>query len=167
MEIEIREYRATDLSAGRDLWRQLTQRHRDIYDDQSIGGDDPGLQFDDYLATDELAGPWVAVVDGEIVGLAGLLVAGAEGEVEPIVVEEAKRSQGIGAELLEHVKRQARARGVDFLSIRPVARNIAAISHFHRSGFTRLGHIDMFLRLGADDRPWNDGIEIHGSPFRY
>ena len=63
MEIEIREYRPTDLSAGRDLWRQLTQRHRDIYDDQSIGGDDPGLQFDDYLATDELAGPWVAVVE--------------------------------------------------------------------------------------------------------
>ena len=30
---------------------ELTDHHRQIYDDPSIGADDPGTGFDDYLAT--------------------------------------------------------------------------------------------------------------------
>ena len=44
--ISIRAYEARDLGACRDLWRELTQRNRDIYDDQAIGGDDPGSYFE-------------------------------------------------------------------------------------------------------------------------
>ena len=49
MNITIRKYRDRDLEGCKMLWRQLTQHHRDIYSDQSIGGDDPGIYFERYL----------------------------------------------------------------------------------------------------------------------
>ena len=48
MNITIRECQAHDLEDCKLLWRELTQRHRDIYLDQSIGGD-PGVYFKRYL----------------------------------------------------------------------------------------------------------------------
>ena len=70
--------------------------------------------------------------------------------------------------LIEQLKAEAGARGVEYLSIRPVARNVEAIKCFHRAGFSLLGHIDMFLDLTKQsDEAWKDGIEIHGHAFRY
>ena len=48
--VEIRPYGPSDLEACRDLYTQLVEHHREIYDDPSIGGDDPGAGFDDDLA---------------------------------------------------------------------------------------------------------------------
>lgn len=42
----IRDYRASDVGSARGLRQELTQRHSDIYGDQTIGGEDPGEQFD-------------------------------------------------------------------------------------------------------------------------
>ena len=39
---------------------ELTDHHQQIYDDPSIGRDDPGNGFDDYLATPERIASWVA-----------------------------------------------------------------------------------------------------------
>ncbi len=39
----------SDREACRALWRELTECHRTIYGDPSIGGDDPGLYFDEHL----------------------------------------------------------------------------------------------------------------------
>jgi hypothetical protein len=39
---------------------KLTGHHRQIYDDPSIGRDDPGTGFDAYLATPERIASWVA-----------------------------------------------------------------------------------------------------------
>jgi len=36
---------------------ELTDHHRWIYHDRSIGGDDPGTGFDDYLATISSSSP--------------------------------------------------------------------------------------------------------------
>ena len=168
MSVTIREYEPSDLEVGRDLWRDLTQRHRDIYDSPTIGGNDPGSQFDEYLEKTNLAGPWLAVEGSTVVGMAGLLLSGGEAELEPIVVRPSWRSRGIGTLLIEHVKAQARARGVRSLSIRPVARNVEAIACFHRAGFTTLGHLDLFLQLtDDDDSRWKSEIVIHGNEFRY
>ena len=168
MDIRIREYREQDFESCRELWRELTQRHRDIYFDPSIGGDDPGVAFEEYLKKPNLAGIWVAEQDDLVLGMAGLLTDGNEAEIEPIVVRSDHRSRGIGSLLLERLKSEAKARGAGYLSIKPVARNIEAIQCFYRAGFSLLGHIDMFMDLSdGNDQGWLDGVTIHGNTFRY
>ena len=168
MNVTIREYQDQDLESCKQLWRQLTQRHRDIYFDQSIGGDDPGIYFERYLKKKNLAGPWVAEEELTIVGMAGLLIDDEEAEIEPIIIRSEFRSRGVGTLLIEQLKAEASARGIVYLSIRPVARNVEAIKCFHRAGFSLLGHIDMFIDLTEEsDEGWKDGITIHGYAFRY
>ncbi len=48
---------------------ELTDHHRWIYDDPSIGRDDPGTGFDDYLATPEWIASWVPELAGQAMGL--------------------------------------------------------------------------------------------------
>ena len=106
-EVIVRDYAEGDYGACRSLWNELTEYHRGIYGDPSIGGDDPGAGFDDYLAESRRTGSWVAEFRGG-------------------VVEE------------------ARARGYEYLAIRPVARNVTAVRRFHAAGFRTLGgHIDL------------------------
>ncbi len=166
--LHIRPYEPSDLEACRGLWRELTQRHRDIYEDPTIGGDDPGLSFDAHLASPNLAGVWVAEDETDIVALSGLLIDGEDGEVEPIVVRSASRSKGAGGQLLDHMIEEAKRRGVRFLSVRPVARNIEAISFFYEAGFRLLGHVDLFMELSRPTaREWRPGIALHGKDLRY
>ena len=47
--MKIRKYGPSDIEPCRALWSEMTQHHRDIYDDPSIGGDNPGLEFDNHL----------------------------------------------------------------------------------------------------------------------
>src|SRR5690242_3147328 len=165
----IREYRDQDLESSKKLWNELTQRHRDIYFDPSIGGEDPGSAFEDFLQKTNLAGLWVVEQDGLVLGMAGLLMNGTDAEIEPIVIHSQFRSKGIGTLLIERLKSEARERGVVYLSIRPVARNVEAIRCFHRAGFALLGHIDMFLDLttGGNPEEWKEGVTIHEQVFRY
>lgn len=167
MELTIRPYADSDLEACRGLWRELTQHHRDLYDDQGIGGVDPGEHFDRYRADPKLDASWVAETDGIVVGLTGLLRDGDEGEVEPVIVAATVRGQGIGRHLIEHVVAAARKRGLKSLSIRPVARNAMALHAFRQAGFRLLGHVELFLPLGSNDRDWKQGIELHGEPFGF
>lgn len=85
-ELVVRDYAEGDYRACRALWAELTEYHRSIYGDPSIGGDDPGAEFDDYLATSQRIGSWVAESRGSVVGLTGLLDRGTSAEVEPVVV---------------------------------------------------------------------------------
>lgn len=164
----IREYQDKDFESCRKLWEVLTQRHRDIYFDPSIGGEDPGNAFERYLKKTDLAGIWVVEHDMLVIGMAGLLMDENDAQIEPIVIRSEFRSQGIGVQLLERLKIEAKQRNADFLSIRPVARNIEAIQCFYRAGFSLLGHIDMFMDLSdEDDQSWLDGVTIHGNTFRY
>lgn len=168
MTTSVRSYRSGDLEACRELWRELTQRRRDIYLDQSIGGENPGPAFDEHLKHPHLAGVWLAERDGLVLGMHGLLVDGDHGEIEPIVVAETARSQGIGRRLLESGVEEARRRGVRLLSVRPVARNVEAIELFHEFGFRRLGHLDMFMEVSDGRAPsWKTGITVHGREFTY
>ena len=164
----IREYQEQDFESCRKLWEELTQRHRDIYFDPSIGGEDPGSAFERYLKKTDLAGLWVVEQDGNLIGMAGLLLDEDDAQIEPIVIRSDFRSQGIGTRLLATLKAEAKARGAEFLSIRPVARNIEAIQCFFRAGFSLLGHIDMFMDLKSENNEgWLDGVTIHGNKFRY
>jgi N-acetylglutamate synthase-like GNAT family acetyltransferase len=164
----IREYAPADRDACRELWRALTQRHRDIYGDPSIGGADPGLEFDRHLAHQRLAKVWVAAQDGELVGLCGLLVEHTEAELEPIVVHPARRRRGVGAALAQRAIAEARALGMTFINVRPVARNVEAIRFFRREGFRVLGRLELSLPLDAGAFDGGEhALDVHGVRFQY
>ena len=168
MQIEIRNYRPGDLHACRALWEELVERHRLIYADPTIGGDDPGLEFDDHLARAGAEHIWVAVVDGKPAGLTGLLFAGEEAEVEPVIVTAALRSHGVGALLVGAARARAVESGVRFLNVSPVARNVEALAFFVREGFDIVGHVNLFQDLGGETpRTWRSGLTIHGQAVRY
>lgn len=161
----VRGYRAGDLEACRSLWVELTETHRRIYDSPGIGGENPGLQFDDHLA---LVGPdnlWVAELDGRVVGLTGLILRQDEAELEPLIVTEALRGRGIGTRLAEAVVAAARDAGLGSLSVRPVARNVAALQFFHAHGFRVMGHVEIFMDLRDGPRPWRPGESLADRPF--
>jgi GNAT superfamily N-acetyltransferase len=169
MDVIVRGYASQDLVACRVLWVELTQQHRDIYDDPTIGGDDPGAYFDaTYLNMDALRGPWVAERGGHVVGLTGLFVHGTRGEIEPVVVANSHRLQGIGTALLAHVVAEARVYGIQLLTVRPVARNSEAIAFFVREGFMALGQIDLTRDLsGTHEERWKPGVMLHGHELKY
>ena len=154
----IRAYEPEDLEACRQLWRELTQHHRDLYGNQGIGGEDPGAYFDEYLRNPKRLASWVASKDGDVVGLTGLLLDG--NEALKAASGDPDRS------LLDFAIERARERGAASVKIRPVARNQPAMRHFHAAGFTVLGHVEMFQTLKPSEQEWKPGIEIHGIPFR-
>jgi len=166
--MNVRGYLDRDRDACRALWAQMTGRHREIYEDPSIGGEHPELAFDRHLAE---VGPqriWVAERDGEIFGFVSLIHRGEEAEVEPIAVASGHRGEGIGRRLIERVVAEARSLGVLCLAVRPVARNREAISFFHRAGFRILGHVQLFQWLGpAVPGQWKPGAELFGMEFDF
>lgn len=168
MDVSVREYAPGDYHACRDLWAELTDHHRRLYGDPSIGGDDPGSGFDEYLEIPQRVKSWVAVIDGDVVGLTGLFDHGASGEVEPVVVTNARRGQGVGRTLIERVAAEASRRGYEYLAIRPVARNVTAIQSFYEAGFQTLGgHIDLTMDLRGRRHRWTEGVKLHGLDFHY
>lgn len=128
---------------------------------------DPGAAFEEYLTRLDLSGMWVAEEDGgEVVGMVGLLLDGRGGEVEPLVVAAARRGQGIGRALLEHVAEQARRRGLGQLSISPPARNVDAIHCLHAAGYDALARVTLAIDLHPNRQDWRDGVDLHAERFR-
>jgi GNAT superfamily N-acetyltransferase len=163
--VEVREYGPADLGACRRLYGQLVEHHRAIYDDPTIGGNDPGAGFDDYLAIPERAVTWVATDGERIVGMTGLVWEGEESTIEPVIVDRNCRRNGIGRMLVETAIEESRRRGATDVNIKPVARNASAILAFHQLGFRTLGHLQMFMSLDRDPSYWRSGLELHGRPF--
>jgi GNAT superfamily N-acetyltransferase len=113
-------------------------------------------------------GSWVAESHARVVGLTGLLDRVTSGEVEPVVVAEGARDRGIGRRLISRVVQEALARGYEYLAIRPVARNVAAVRRFHAAGFQTLGgHIDLTMDLAARRHEWLPGASLHDLDFDY
>ena len=91
----------------------------------------------------------IAEADGEIVGLLSaswqraIHVPGIYATIQDLWVDEAWRSRGVGAELVEAIASQARARGVSRLEVGLPRETFAAIasteSFYRRNGFEPLG----------------------------
>ena len=163
--VTIRPFEEQDASRYASLWGELTRAHRALYDDASIGGDDPGSGFDAYLGEFGGARKWVAERGGSVVGFVGLIIRGKQGEIEPVVVSFDARGQGIGRSLVQTAVEAARVEGVDQLKASPVARNSHAIDFFHSLGFTALGHVDLLLDFRHPDAYWQRGERISGRDF--
>jgi N-acetylglutamate synthase-like GNAT family acetyltransferase len=166
--LAIRPYAPADLESCRALWVDLTQRHRDIYEDPSIGGETPGLYFDRHLARVGADHIWVAEYEGKVLGLVGLIVEDQEAEVEPIVVAPGYRRHGIGRALLNAMVLEAEKLKVRFLNVRPVARNAEAIAFFNKAGFRLLGHMELCMELRpSPPGAWKSGLELFDRSFDY
>lgn len=146
------------------MWTQLTEWHREIYDDPTIGGEHPEHHFDKHLETVGAGQLWVAEQSSRVIGLTGLILRGDEAEVEPLIVAKSHRGKGIGSRLIEKVIVEARARRIRLLTVKPVARNLKTIQLLHKHGFTNLGFIELFMDLSS--RTWKSGPEIFGCEFR-
>jgi GNAT superfamily N-acetyltransferase len=91
----------------------------------------------------------IAEADGEIVGVLSaswqraIHVPGIYATIQDLWVDEAWRSRGVGAELVEAIASQARARGVSRLEVGLPRETFAAIasteSFYERNGFEHLG----------------------------
>ncbi|MGH3683438.1 MAG: GNAT family N-acetyltransferase [Natronosporangium sp.] len=167
MSVSIRAYRPTDHNVCRELWAELTQVQRNLYDDPDRGGADPGVGFEEYLTRLDLSGMWVAEhsEDG-VVGFIGLTLNGRAGEVYPVVVTQRHRSQGIGTALLAHIADQARSRALRELVVIPESRNVAAIRCLHAAGYDMLAAVRLTLNL-AGVRRETDEMDVHSLRFRF
>jgi GNAT superfamily N-acetyltransferase len=162
----IRPYRPTDHAAGHRLWAEFAAEQHALYPTPAGRDADAGTAFEEYLARIDLSGVWVADdPEAGVIGLAGLILRGRVGEVEPVVITADRRGQGIGRALLGHVAAQARNRGLASLTISPAARNIAAIRCLHAAGYDALSAIELTLDLSRR-REWRDGVDFQDLRFR-
>jgi N-acetylglutamate synthase-like GNAT family acetyltransferase len=161
----IRLYEPRDLPACRALWRELTDVHRRLFADPSIGTGDAEERFDSHLAVVGAERIWVAEADDEVVGFAALVPHGDKAEIEPIVVAPGYRSRGIGRQLAQTAIQRARSEGVRQVFVRPVSRNEKALRLFHDIGFDAAARVELVLDL-ARGPAWRDGIELAGRRFR-
>lgn len=165
---KVRSFRPLDHGDCRDLWAELVDEDRRLYDDPNIGGRDPGAGFEHYMARLELSGMWVADhAEAGVIGFVGLILHGRDGEVEPVVVSRQYRGAGVGRALLDRVATEARRRKLRQLSISPSTRNVEAIRSFHRAGYDVLAHLTVTLDLAGTGPSWRDGIDLHEVRFRY
>ena len=91
----------------------------------------------------------IAEADGDVVGVLSaswqraIHVPGVYATIQDLWVDEAWRSRGVGAELVEALASQARARGVSRLEVGLPRETFAAIasteSFYSRNGFEHLG----------------------------
>ena len=166
-DVTIRAYRPSDHGACRRLWAELTEHQRDLFGDPQLGGRDPGAGFEEYLTRLDLSGMWVADhrEDG-VGGFVGLILEGRSGEVDPVVVAESMRGQGVGRALLARVEDEARARGLHRLSVSPAARDPGALHTVYAAGFTRLSTVTLTIELRAGaDLPADGDLDLHGLRF--
>jgi GNAT superfamily N-acetyltransferase len=163
--VTIRRFEERDSAACRALWAELARWHRELYDDPTIGGEDPGSGFDAYLKEFGDLRLWVAELAGSVVGFSGLIVRGDRAEVEPVVVATDARGQGVGRTLVRTVVDAARAEGVGQVKVSPVARNAPAIGFFHELGFRALGHVELLADFRRPAEYWRPGEHIAGRDF--
>jgi ribosomal protein S18 acetylase RimI-like enzyme len=161
----IRAYQDGDREDCRSLWRELVEWHREIYADQSIGGEHPEDYFDKHLAKVGAGNIWVASNGTRLVGFVGLIVEGNEAEIEPLIVTRKLRHEGIGKQLVQKVISATRKRGLLSLSVRPVARNEEALKFFCEQGFSILGRLELFMDFSG--HAWKSGVRIHGCEFEF
>jgi N-acetylglutamate synthase-like GNAT family acetyltransferase len=110
---------------------------------------------------------WVATRKERVIGFAGLIRSGKDGEIEPVIVTHNQRNTRVGQLLVETIETVARHEKLRELTVRPVARNTSAIRFFHSLGFNTLGHIQLIMDLRENRTVWKKGPKLFQKSFRY
>jgi GNAT superfamily N-acetyltransferase len=166
-QLVIRTYRPEDLEAAHALWVELTDQHRKVYADPTIGGERCELYFDRALERTGAEHMWLAIEDGRVVGLVGMLDDGENAEIDPLVVASSHRGRGLGRLMVEHAVAEARRLGMKFLSVKPVARNVEVFAFYHHVGFRILGNVELFMDLQKGEDAWAPGPELFNLRWFY
>lgn len=153
----IRNYvKESDLQGCAFLLRELTEWHREMYQNPPIKWGPIETDYDRDLDTVDPSLFWVAVHGSKVIGMVGLLLKegrwGKDAEVEPIMVTREFRGKGIGELLLETAIAEARARGARRVAIKHLARNIKTIQFSYKHGFTNVGDVELFMDLSERSR---------------
>jgi ribosomal protein S18 acetylase RimI-like enzyme len=136
-ELEIRRARAEDLEAAIAVWRHARWDAQPWLEERmGHTHDDDRRHFRDVVMRDTEV--WLAVEEGEIVGLIAL----GPGKVEQLHVEPRCQGRGIGTALLDHAK----ALTPDGITLFTHQRNVRARAFYERRGF----HV---LALGVSPPP--------------
>lgn len=90
---------------------------------------------------------------GTVVGYAGAVMAGDEGDVTNIAVLGTQKQKGIGAALLNALIHETIAAGVRDLFLEVREHNIPALRLYHTAGFREVGR-----RKNYYDRPREDAL---------
>ena len=89
--------------------------------------------------------------DGKVVAYVGVISAPPEGEITNVATHPDFRRRGIGAELLEFLKEEAKERGIDSLYLEVRRSNNAARSLYEKSGFKIIGERKGFYKNPKED----------------
>ena len=89
--------------------------------------------------------------DGRVVAYVGVISAPPEGEITNVATHPDFRRRGIGAELLEFLKEEAKERGIDSLYLEVRRSNNAARSLYEKSGFKVIGERKGFYKNPKED----------------
>ncbi len=95
----------------------------------------------------------VAVIDGQIMGVSGVIFCGDYGEIMNVSVHESARRKNIGFELLSYLMGEAEALGYTDFTLEVRAGNQPAIALYEKLGFRSAG-----VRPGMYSHPLEDGV---------
>ncbi|EYT84473.1 alanine acetyltransferase [Streptomyces sp. Tu 6176] len=113
----------------------------------------------------------VAEAEGRIVGYAGLVASGGQGDVQTIAVARALWGSGLGARLLTELLRAATAFECTEVMLECRVDNIRAQKLYERFGFAPIGvrrgyyqpgNVDALVMRLSDPSASVQGTEIHG-----
>ncbi len=93
----------------------------------------------------------VAVEGGIVLGYAGMVVVGEEGQITNIATAKAARRRGIGTVLLEQLIAEGERRGAGAFSLEVRDSNVPAIALYERMGFQLAGVRKNFYRKPTED----------------
>jgi ribosomal protein S18 acetylase RimI-like enzyme len=89
-------------------------------------------------------------------------------EIEPLVVADGSRGEGIGSMLVRRVIEEAKKKHFRFITVRPELRNERAFALYIRLGFNLVGQVELFQDLSPErGRTWKSGITILGHELKY
>lgn len=93
----------------------------------------------------------VALVDGEIVGCAGLTNICNEGNIDNVVIAEKYRGRGIAQKLLEKLLTEGEAQGIEAFTLEVRVSNATAIHVYEKLGFVSEGIRPRFYEKPTED----------------
>lgn len=166
----IRNYvRESDLQGCALLLRELTDWHHKLFERPPTRWGPIESDYDRDLDAVDPSLLWVAIYDSKVTGMVGIILKTnpfsrrTEAEVEPIVVTREFRGKRIGERLIERAIAEARARGANFVNVKPVARNIETIQFLYKKGFTYVGNVELFMDFSERSR--KPGPRMFGCDF--
>ncbi len=102
------------------------------------------------LLTDDATGA-VCLQEGQVVAYGGMIYSPFDAQITNIAVQPESRRCGCGRAVLRELIAQARARGVEEISLEVRASNEAAIALYNSEGFVAAGRRKGFYRHPTED----------------